>query len=65
MPEEIQCRACGTVYDRYDVRCPSCGTVTTKANEEERRVCHVCRLFAGVSIALLLFWLYVFITQAG
>ena len=59
----MTCRACGTVYDRYDVRCPSCGTVNRVEKDEEPGVCRVCRLFAGVSVALLLAWLYVFLTQ--
>ena len=61
--DAIKCKTCGRVYDRYDIRCPDCGTPNREDRGGGRKVCVSCRIFAGVSVLLLIFWLYVFCTR--
>ncbi len=62
--EQIECRACGTIFDRHEIRCPACRTVTRRVPDtKEGETCRSCVLIAAVSVALLLFWLYVFLTR--
>ena len=61
---DIECEVCGEVYSAQIIRCPSCGAVTKREGDTSGEgTCKACRLFAGVSFALLLFWIYVFLTQ--
>ncbi len=61
--EIIPCETCGEDLPSGAIVCPRCGSVRPKARPDDSRPCYSCRVLAVAGVALLLFWVVVFLSQ--